>query len=76
MKELVTLAVFDNAFEVNYNLLKDMLEEAGIVFFTPNENARLVKPMPFTTPTNISIEVKVYEKNFEEAMEILQSISK
>jgi len=28
MKKLVTLAVFDNTFDVKFNLLKDMLEEA------------------------------------------------
>lgn len=74
MKKLVTLAVFDNAFDVKYNLLKGMLDEAGIDYFTSNENVRSVKPMPFMTPTNVSIEIKVFEERLEEATRIFQSI--
>lgn len=75
MSKLVTLAVFENVFDVRYNLLKDMLDEAGISYIAANENARSVKPMPFMTPTNISIDIKVYEDRLEEAMDILNSIS-
>lgn len=75
MKKLITLAVFDNIFDVKYNLLKNMLDEAGINYITSNENARTVKPMPFMTPTNVSIDIKVYEDKLEEAIKILQSIS-
>jgi hypothetical protein len=74
MNKLITLAVFDNAFDVKYNLLKGMLEEAGIKFVASNENMRTVKPVMFMTPENISIEIKVYEEDFEEAMKIIQSI--
>lgn len=74
MKKLVTLAVFTNSFDVKYMLLKDMLEEAGIAFLSVNENARSVKPMPFTTPSNLSIEIKVDRENLEEATRILDSI--
>lgn len=74
MSKLVTLAVFTNSFDVNYMLLKDMLEEAGIGYVSINENARSVKPMPFTTPSNLSIEVKVDAENLEEALAILDSI--
>ena len=75
MKKLITIAVFDNVFEVKYNLLKDMLEEAGIAYFSGNENSRIIKPALFMTPTNVSLEIKVYEEDMEEAMKILQSIS-
>ncbi len=74
MNKLITLAVFNNVFDVKYNLLKDMLEEAGIDYFINNENSRTIKPMPSMTPTNISIDVKVYESDAEKALEILRSI--
>ena len=75
MKKLVTLAVFDNVFDIKFNLLKDMLDEAGIGYITNNENARTIKPMPYTTPTNVSIDIKVYEDNLEEAIKIMGSIT-
>ncbi len=74
MKKLVTLAVFDNAFDIKFNLLKKMLDEAGIDYITSNENLRIVKPVPYMTPTNISIDIKVYEDNIQKANEILKSI--
>ncbi len=74
MKRLVTLEEFDNVFDVKFNLLKDMLEEAGIAYLTNNENSRTVKPVFATTPTNISIDIKVYEENLEEAVKIMRSI--
>ncbi|MFH0759480.1 MAG: DUF2007 domain-containing protein [Bacteroidota bacterium] len=74
MSKLITLAFFDNVFDIKYILLKGMLDEAGIGYITNNENARAVKPMPFTTPANISIDIKVEEENLEEAREILKSI--
>lgn len=75
MKKLVTLAVFDNVIDVKFNLLKDMLEEAGIPYLTGNEQARTVKPLPFVSPANIAIDIKVYEEDAEEALKIYQSIS-
>ena len=74
MSKLITLAVFDNVFDVDFNLLKDMLDEAGIGYITTNENARTVKPMPYMVPTNVSIEIRVYEENLDEAIKILRSI--
>jgi hypothetical protein len=53
MNKLVTLAVFDNAFDVRFNLLKDMLDEAGIGYFTNNEYSRIIKPVPYPAPTNV-----------------------
>ncbi len=75
MKELITLAIFDNIFDIKYNLLKNMLDEARIDYVTSNENMRTVKPVPFMTPTNISIDIKVYEDDLDKAMKILKSIS-
>lgn len=74
MKKLITLAVFDNTFEIKFNLLKEMLEEAGINYLTTNENNRTVKPVMFPVASNLSIEVKVYEEDLEEAARIFQSI--
>lgn len=74
MNKLVTLAVFDNVFDVKFNLLKDMLDEAGIPFFVTNENTRIVKPALAMTPANLSIEIKVYETEAGKAYEILESI--
>ena len=73
-KKLVTLAVFDGALDVRFNLLKDMLDQAGIRYITNNENARIVKPIPYITPTNLSIDIRVYEEDLEVARGILESI--
>lgn len=75
MSKLVTLAVFDNSFDINYNLLKGLLDEAGIPYMTSNENFRSIKPLPFITPTNISIDIKVYDDYYQEAKNILDSIT-
>lgn len=74
MDHIVSLAIFDNAFDIQYNLLKDMLDEAGIKYFAINENLRSVEPMAFMTPTNISIEIKIFDYDLEEATSILNSI--
>lgn len=75
MEKLITLAVFDNVYDVKFNLLKDMLEEAGIPYLSTNENSRAVKPMPFRNPVNVAIDIKVYEKDAEAALEIFNSIT-
>ena len=74
MKKLVTLAIFDNSFDIKFNLLKDMLDEAGISYLTTNENTRTVKPVMFMAAANVSIEIKIYEKDMKEALNILNSI--
>ena len=73
MKRLVTVAVFPNTFDITYSLLKDMLEQAEIPYLVVNENARSLKQFPIG-PTNISIEIKVYEEYLEEVQEIIRSI--
>ena len=75
MDRLVTLAVFDNIFDVRYNLLKDMLDQAGIGYVTTNEKLRTVKPAIFMIPANVAIGIKVDAEKLDEAMEILNSIS-
>ena len=74
MSQLVKIASFDNVFDIRYNLLKDMLDEAGIGYLTNNENSRAVKPALSMIPTNITIDVLVYEANLEETLNILASI--
>ena len=73
MKRLVTVAEFPTAYAIKYSLLKDMLEHAEIPYFEVNENMRGLKPFPIS-PSNISIEIKVYEEYLEEVQKILQSI--
>ena len=73
MKKLVSIAEFSNAHDVKYNLLKDMLVQAGIPFIITNENARLVEPF-IVSPSNEAIEVKVYEDKYQEANEVFKSI--
>ncbi|MCZ4696190.1 hypothetical protein DWB61_16230 [Ancylomarina euxinus] len=73
MDKLVTLAEFGNAIEVKYNLLKDMLDQAGIKYVVINENARNVEPM-LMTPSNIAIEIKILESDLERALKLLESI--
>jgi hypothetical protein len=75
MKKLITLAVFDNVVDVKFNLLKDMLDQAGISYLTGNENARAVKPLPFVSPANIAIDIKVFEEDAEEALKLYKSIN-
>ncbi|MGD2034946.1 MAG: DUF2007 domain-containing protein [Bacteroidales bacterium] len=74
MEKLITLSVFDNIYDVKFNLLKDMLDQAGISYFTYNLNVRTVKPLLWMAPANISIDLKVYEKDLSEAQQILKSI--
>jgi hypothetical protein len=73
MRRLVTVAVFSNTFDITYSLLKDMLDQAEIPYLVVNENARSLKQFPIG-PTNISIEIKVYEEYLEEVQKIIQSI--
>jgi hypothetical protein len=74
MKKLVTVASFMNSFDIQFNLFKDMLEEAGIGYIVVNENRRSVGGALVVSPTNVTIEIKVDEENAREAFEILQSI--
>ena len=75
MKNLITLTVFNHSWDVKLTLLKSLLKESGIEFFIINENARTVEPLPFITPTNLAIEIKVFEENLKEAQAILKSIN-
>ena len=73
MSRLITIAEFPNGFDVKYSLIKDMLDEAGIQYITTNENARITKPM-IANISNISLEIRVYEENLNEALELINSI--
>lgn len=73
MSRLVTIAEFPTSYDIKYNLLKDMLDQAEIPYLVVNENMRSLKQFPIS-PSNISIEIKVYEEYIEEVQKILQSI--
>jgi len=74
MGRLVTIATFLNSFDIQYNLFKDMLDEAGIGYIVVNENRRIAGGAMVVSPTNIAIEIKVDEENAARAAEILESI--
>ncbi len=48
---------------MKFNLLKDMLDAAGIAYLTNNENSRAVKPALSMMPSNIAIDILVYEED-------------
>ena len=73
MKRLITIAEFPHTIDVKLSLLKDLLEEAEIPYITTNENTRTVKPL-IASISNLSIELKVYEHDLPQALEILNSI--
>lgn len=76
MDKLVSLAVFDSIIDIDYNLLKDMLDEAGIKYFVNNEYSNHSRPMFTIAPSNLCIDLKVYEKDLKPALEILNSIKR
>lgn len=73
MSRLIAIAEFPNLFDVKLALLRDMLDEAGIPYITNNENARTTKPL-IANISNLAIDIRVYEEDLEEALEILKSI--
>lgn len=73
MNPLVTLAQFNNVAEIRFGLLKELLEQSGIDDLVINENARIVEPL-LLSPSNLSIEIKVFENDWAQAVEILKSI--
>ncbi len=73
MNRLTTIAEFDNIYDVKFSLLKDMLEQAEIPYITTNENARSVE-LFVVSPSNMSIEIKVYEDKLGEVKKIIDSI--
>jgi hypothetical protein len=74
MGRLVTIATFLNSFDIQYNLFKDMLKEAGIGYIVVNENRRIAGGALVVSPDNVAIEIKVDEENEAKALVILQSI--
>jgi hypothetical protein len=66
MSRLVKLASFDSLIEIKFNLLKDMLDEAGIAYLTNNENSRAVKPalsmMPSMMPSIFWFTTRIWKK--------------
>lgn len=76
MNKLITLAVFDSIIDIDYNLLKDLLDEAGIQYIVNNEYSNFSRPMFSMAPANLCIDLKVFEKDLKPAMEILGSIKR
>jgi|PlaIllAssembly_1097288.scaffolds.fasta_scaffold3083507_2 hypothetical protein len=74
MSKLVTITTFLNSFDIQYNLFKDMLDDAGIGYIVVNENRRIAGGALVVSPTNVAIEIKVDEENAARAAEILKSI--
>ncbi|WP_321998190.1 putative signal transducing protein [Draconibacterium orientale] len=74
MSKAVTVATFTSNFDMKYMLFKEMLDEAGIDFMLVNEITSTIDGTFSGSPTNIGIEIRVLEDNFEEALEIYNSI--
>jgi hypothetical protein len=74
MNRPVTIATFTSNFEMKYLLFKEMLEEAGIKYIAVNEITSTVDGVFTGSPTNMGIEIRVFEENAEEALEIYNSI--
>ena len=74
MEKFITVAEFTNSHEVKFSLFKSMLKQAKIVYSINNENSRNVKPF-LIAPSNLAIEVQVFQKDFQNAREILKSLS-
>ncbi|WP_320111898.1 putative signal transducing protein [Draconibacterium orientale] len=74
MSKAVTVATFTSNFDMKYMLFKEMLDEAGINFMLVNEITSTIDGTFSGSPTNIGIEIRVMEDNFEEALEIYNSI--
>lgn len=51
-----------------------MLEEAGIQYMLVNEITSTIDGTYSGSPSNIGIEIRVLEENFDEAIEIYNSI--
>ncbi|MCE4565690.1 DUF2007 domain-containing protein [Maribellus sp. CM-23] len=74
MNKPVTVAIFTSNFDMKYILFKEMLDEAGIEYMLVNEITSTIDGIYKGSPSNIGIELRVMEENFEEALEILNSI--
>lgn len=74
MNKAVTVAIFTSNFDMKYFLFKEMLEEAGIEYILVNEITSTIDGTFAGSPSNIGIEIRVLEENFEEALEIYNSI--
>lgn len=74
MSKAITIATFTSNFDMKYMLFKEMLDEAGINFMLVNEITSTIDGTFSGSPSNIGIEIRVMEENFEEALEIFNSI--
>jgi hypothetical protein len=74
MNRPITVASFTSNFDMKYILFKEMLEEAGIQYMLVNEITSTIDGTFAGSPSNIGIEIRVLEENFDEAIEIYNSI--
>lgn len=74
MSSPVTVATFTSNFDMKYMLFKEMLEEAEIEYMVVNEISSTIDGTFAGSPSNIGIEVRVMDTNFEEALKIFESI--
>jgi hypothetical protein len=74
MNKAVTIATFTSNFDMKYMLFREMLEEAEIEYIVVNEITSTIDGTFAGSPSNIGIEIRVLEENFEEALEIYKSI--
>jgi len=75
MSKPVTVATFTTNFDMKYMMFREMLDEADIKYMVVNEITSSVDGTFAGSPTNIGIEIRVMEDNFEEALEIYNSIN-
>lgn len=74
MNKAVTVATFTSNFDMKYMLFREMLQEAEIEYVVVNEITSTIDGTFAGSPSNIGIEIRVLEENFEDALEILNSI--
>jgi hypothetical protein len=69
-----TVASFDNAFDPQLLIVKSMLDEAGIRYYTVNEEFRALKPLPMMAPHALTIRLCVETARRDEALGMLRAI--
>lgn len=69
-----TVASFDNAFDPQLLIVKSMLDEAGIGYYTVNEEFRALKPLPLMAPHALTIRLCVEKTRRDDALGILRAV--
>lgn len=74
MEDFITIAKFDNAFDVKLSIAKGLLEEAGIDYFVANEHYRAAKPAFAAISSDLMIELRVDAEKIDEAVALFDAI--